>query len=306
MNEEHSPKLRETLQIKRFDDTQEDNPAAPVEVLVSDRVYNRDRTLISSDNFTLPGWIGEWSLHNAKMRIVDARLGSVEATHQRDKVAIIGCQREYIPTSVMNDPTWEVWGCNSLWNVARDDRGRFRADRWFELHPMFAQTDMELHKIKTCPVPIYTLGLEEFAHNSVIYPLGRVERLWPFRYFTCTFAYQVALAIADRFKEIGIFGMELMYGTARECTFERACLEFWLGVAYGKGIKVHFHSKLRLCRHPFRYGYDYDKESEFCNRKTSLLAYMAFCKQDFNYDTWMDGCIEEKQIEQADYDKDNR
>jgi hypothetical protein len=169
-----------------------------------------------------------------------------------------------------------VWGCNSLWYRTRDEQDRFRADRWFELHPIAVQTDKEKQAIMDCPVPIYTLQPEGWAKNSVAFPLDWVKQQlnFPFDFFACTFAYQVALAIAEGFREIGVFGTELMFGTPRERLFELRSLEFWLGLAMGRGIVVHFHPQSRLCRLPYKYGYDYDDELAWCQDKAELLGMM--------------------------------
>jgi hypothetical protein len=176
----------------------------------------------------------------------------------------------------LNSDEWEVWGCNSLWYRTRDAHDRFRADRWFELHPFSVQTDKEMEAIRDCPVPIYLLPEAQYPKNGVLFPLDWVKQQlhFPFDFFACTFAYQVALAIAEGFKEIGIFGTELMYGTPRERLFELRSLEFWLGLAMGRGIIVHFHPQSRLCRLPYKYGYDYDAEMLWCAQKAEFLSLM--------------------------------
>src|SRR5690349_23207184 len=71
----------------------------------------------------------------------------------RKWVAILGASQELQPP-ILSDPQWEVWGCNSLWNYHRDFEGQFRADLWFELHPLTEQTDQELQDMVDCPVPL--------------------------------------------------------------------------------------------------------------------------------------------------------
>lgn len=185
---------------------------------------------------------------------------------KRSKVALIGANPSYAQAP-FDDPNWEIWGCNSLWSCCRDSRGLFRADRWFELHPMSVQTEDELRAIHACPVPIYLLDMRDTftVKNAIMYPLGEIINRFKTRYFTCTFAYQIALALSESVTDIGLYGIELAYGTARERTVEKACVEFWIGVAKGIGVAVHLPQYSYLCRQENLYGYHYYEEVDEVN-----------------------------------------
>ena len=58
-------------------------------------------------------------------------------------------------------------------------------------------------------------------------------------------------------------GLELAYGTQREATVERACVDWWLGFAEGRGIKVTIPPDDHVLRHWSRYGFDYWEEANF-------------------------------------------
>lgn len=202
------------------------------------------------------------SRHNAAtMILTDARGSRVHVPTRRTKVALIAADRSY-QVAPFDDPDWEVWSCNSLWHLCRDAHGDFRADRWFELHPLSVQTDRELADIFTCPVPLYLLDppTADVAPNGLAYPLAEVRRQFPYRYFACTFAYQIALALCEGFETIGLFGVELDQGTTRERTVEKACVEFWIGVALGMGRQVITPDTSRLATQPQLYGYQYREE----------------------------------------------
>lgn len=191
----------------------------------------------------------------------------------RKKVAIIGANStvKYAP---LDDPEWEIWGCNSLWRYAMNRGGEFKATRWFELHPMDVQTEAELKAIAECPVPIYTLKDESsWAPFSRVYPLEDVMEKLPWRYFTCTFAYQIALAIKEGFSTIGLFGVELWQGTPRERFVERACVEFWIGVAAGMKIDFVLPEGTRMAYQNPLYGYDYHTEMQYVNQQLDALVY---------------------------------
>ena len=80
-------------------------------------------------------------------------------------------------------------------------------------------------------------------------------------YFSCTFAYQIALAIDEGFEEIAMHGLELAFGTQREATVERACVNYWLGLAEGKGIKITVPKNDFVLSHWHRYGFNYWPEA---------------------------------------------
>ena len=200
------------------------------------------------------------SPHNAKSEIVDGR---VVITPRRSRVVISGAGKSLrqIP---WHDESWEIWGINNFWNAMRDDAGRLRADRWFELHPPTPgiQDPYDMNWLRECPLPIYTT--EPFADNpnAVLFPVDRLAAT--FRdYFSCTFAYQIALAVDEGFREIAVHGLELAYGTQREATVERACVDWWLGFAEGRGIKITIPPDDHVVRHWWRYGFDYWEEANF-------------------------------------------
>ncbi len=195
-------------------------------------------------------------------------------TRQRQQVAILGAaeldRRERPP---LHDDAWDVWGCNSLWARAIDDAGLLRADAWFELHPLSAQTEQELLNMLTCPVPLYVLDdvqvqFLEQAKQDVHYParweafpFSVIQEKFPWQnYYTCTFAYQIALALYLGYETIGLWGMELWQGSVRERRIELPCVTYWIGIARGMGVRMVTPTYSRLATYPYRYGYDYDAD----------------------------------------------
>lgn len=176
------------------------------------------------------------------------------------KVAILGAGPSY-RLAPLGDPAWEVWGCNSLWRMGRRD-DVFLASRWFELHPRAVNTDEEVEAVLRCPVPIYVLDPAEWPAAPHIrrFPLEAVLEIGD--YYTCTFAYQIALAIYEDASSIGLYGVSLEHGSVRERVVERACVEWWLGYAEGRGVEVVLPADSGLARAPYRYGYDYDAEGK--------------------------------------------
>jgi hypothetical protein len=161
----------------------------------------------------------------------------------------------------LDDPDWEVWALNLC--TPLDAAGRLRADVWFDLHQRVAQTPDDLRWIAACPAPIYVPpDLCDASANAVAYPLAEVEALLG-SYFTCTFAYQIALVIYERrATDLALYGVELAYGTLRERTVEWACTAYWLGRAVSAGVRLHLPDRSTLCQHfdRLRYGFDYVAE----------------------------------------------
>lgn len=214
--------------------------------------------------------------------VVDAARGDVRCRHRKAAIVGAGPGRECAP---FGDPDWCVWALNEIAQPA--------FTRHFELHPVTGgvQSSRELRWLERCPTPCYVLDLAEArpteppagvnvtdsarpvsfrgVANAVEYPRRRVEALGFGEYFTCTFAYQIALAILDGFEEIGLWGVRLYLGTARERFAERACVEYWLGVARGRGARVVEDSG--LARQPFLYGYDYSRERSYVESEVARL-----------------------------------
>lgn len=204
--------------------------------------------------------------------VIDASAGLMRCEHRR--VAIIGAGSSRL-RAPWHDDSWCFWALNEI--------GQPRFDRHFELHPMAVQTSQELEWLSKCPTPCYVLSLHDVeprltnyrgaagaclgVANAVEYPLERVLKMTGGRrYFTCTFAYQVALAVAEDFEEIGLWGVDLDLGTPRERLVEKPCLEYWLGFAEGCGIKVTLPRGATLLRRDGLYGYDYHEEKAEIDR----------------------------------------
>jgi len=169
---------------------------------------------------------------------------------KKKKVAIIGgsVSKDEAP---YDDKKWEVWSCNEM--------SAPRFDRHFEMHPMTVQTVKELVWLWHCEKPIYVLEETPLVPKGIVYPKDEIlKQPWADEYFTCTFAYEIALAIYEGFETIGLWGMNAEQGSPRERVIESACIQHWLAIAKGKGIEVIWKEHPMYNR--WLYGYDYNKE----------------------------------------------
>lgn len=195
---------------------------------------------------------------------------------RRRKVAICGSQGT--ASMPWDDPTFECWGINNFWNMARDSQGRVAASRWWEQHQILPDTvgpergrmiqdPNDMRWIDTCPVPLYTTEPWPANPKALVWPIDHYARKYR-DYFACTFAMQIVQAFDEGFEELHVHGLELLWGTKREATVESSCVNYWLGYVEGRGMKVVLAPRVReglrqpqfLLAHPYRYGHDYWKE----------------------------------------------
>lgn len=212
-----------------------------------------------------PPYVDNLSLLNVGYTVRNGRLSSNRP--RRTKLALIGFEEANLRSAPYDDESYEVWGLNmgNRMGIMHDSVGRFRADRWFDVHPFEPQSALDMAWINQCPTPIYLPTVFGTNPNALAYPLREIEDY--FReihgigpYWASSFAYAVALAIFEGFETIGLFGINLHWG--RERIVERGNLEFWIGLAIGVGIKIEMSPGCRLLTHPARYGFEYHEERD--------------------------------------------
>lgn len=217
------------------------------------------------------------SLLNQAIRVEHGSI--VGRAAARTKVCITGngIGKDEAP---LDDPSWEVWALNLV--VPTDRNGCARADVWFDLHQRCAQSDDDLRWIAMCPFPIYVPpDLRSASVRSVHFPLAEIEAAFG-SYFACTFAYQIALVLYEGWAtDLGLYGVELALGTARERSVEWACVSYWLGRAEERGLRIHLPTRSSLGRHPYRYGFEYDAELKAVERYTDVMQDISAAQVDF-------------------------
>lgn len=171
------------------------------------------------------------------------------------RVIILGTGNSW-KNAPLGEKSWEIWGMNSPWKWW----GEY-ATRWFEIHEMkILKQDWDHYKwIEECPIPIYMDKHYSNVPKSIPYPIDKVNRMGYLKQFSSTFAYEMALAIHEGFKEIGLYGIEMSGGSFRERFIELPSLMYWIGIAMGCGIKVHLEDKGEYI-HKYLYGIEYWKE----------------------------------------------
>lgn len=159
----------------------------------------------------------------------------------------------------------EVWTINALGNV-------FDCDRVFHMDDVRIQEIRGAAKpdgniaallpwLKAHPGPVYTSRPHPDYPGLVPFPMQEVVRDTGYAYFNSTAAYAVAFAVFLKVKKITLFGMDFTYAHSHHSEKGRACVEFWLGIAAARGIKISIPQKSSLmdgCEPPRDrlYGYD--------------------------------------------------
>lgn len=194
----------------------------------------------------------------SREKVIDGRNGIVERDPNKKKVAIVGFASSTRMGAPFDDPSYAIWGMNQLY------RHIPRADRWFEIHSNWDEhvVDGTDHEgwIKAAPIPVYMAEYHAKFPTCVKFPLDALKTEFG-DYFTSSVAFMLALAIKEQFEEIAIFGIDMIVGT--EYFEQKACVEYWIGVANGRGIQVKIPPQSALCKQHYRYGYELEPNTGF-------------------------------------------
>ena len=141
-----------------------------------------------------------------------------------DKVIIVGKAKgwEKAPAEGV------VWGLNDL--ILRRNLTLL-----FEVHNVIPTQVID--KCNLNGTPIISLNSNHLVDNNILYPLKEIIGYLGTDLFTNTLDYMIAYAIYKGFKIIDIYGVTM--GSAYEYKFQKPGLEFWVGYALGRGVKIN-------------------------------------------------------------------
>jgi len=195
------------------------------------------------------------------------------------KIAIIGKAPDTQKLAPFDDPTWEIW----ILNTTGVNKETPRWDRHFELHDLELTKDpaygkyYEWMREQEKQIVLRDNPPEDFR-NAVRYPLGDVLRTFDGyagrQYLTNTVSLLAALAIHEHqwhlpdnpVECIGFWGVNMaQHGVSNaashagiftsEYARQRPSVEYWIGVAEGKGIKVIVPEASDILKTAAIYGY---------------------------------------------------
>lgn len=183
------------------------------------------------------------------LRILDSEAGLIERV--RDRVAIVGYATSTRDMAPFDDPAYDIVGLNQLYRMIP------RADVWADIHYNWEQENVEGtdHRgwLANCGIPVLMSVPDAGIPTAVRFPLEACIQIGA-DYFTSTVAYLVAWAIHQGYKRIELYGIDLVVGTEYE--HQKACAEFWLGLAHGRGIEINLPPQSALVKHTHRYGFE--------------------------------------------------
>ncbi|MDX1744988.1 MAG: hypothetical protein R3324_03545 [Halobacteriales archaeon] len=161
----------------------------------------------------------------------------------KDRVNIVGFAPSWTETPWHEDA--EFWGLNSLHRVAE---GR-PWTRWFQLHDIdehHGDDPDHLMWLRQTSLPVYVWPehvakySEKYGFTNLI-PYPRDWILNEFgTYFTNSISWMMALAIAENFSHMGVYGVDMAQDTVigGEYSQQRPSCEYFIGLARGRGISV--------------------------------------------------------------------
>jgi SAM-dependent methyltransferase len=136
----------------------------------------------------------------------------------------------------------ETWVINAYGDVLAHDRVFHMDDVRIQQIRADAEPDSNiaamLEWLKKHPGPIVTSRAHPDYPGLVEFPLEEVVNEFDHSYFNNTAAYAVAYAIHIGVEKLSLFGMDFTYPNAHDAEKGRACVEYWLGQAVARGVKI--------------------------------------------------------------------
>lgn len=180
-----------------------------------------------------------------------------------DKIAVLGSAPSSTLLAPFDDPSWAIW-CTSPSVFATC--GAKRTDVWFELHRWLPTQPAKSHAPGTRPwfSPEFHQFLKEYKGTvfmteqqtdipgCVQYPYKEIiDKYGPY-HLGSSIALMLALAVEQRPKAIGLFGIDMSAG--EEWGYQRPSCQHWLGLAKAMGIDIVLPPESDLMRHSTIYG----------------------------------------------------
>jgi hypothetical protein len=153
------------------------------------------------------------------------------------KIAVIGLSPKTHDLAPWNDPDWQKYG------LPWDEGYWQRLDCGFEMHD--SRLLASEHSRRKAD---YLDRLKELPrlYMQANYPFDDVAKTIGGYYFNSSIAYAMALAIHEGAEEIGVWGVDLV--ADEEYAYQRPNMEYLIGIARGRGIKVHIPDDSALCK----------------------------------------------------------
>jgi len=159
----------------------------------------------------------------------------------------------------------EVWAINALGDIFDCDLIFHMDDIRIQEIRAAARPDSNIAAmvkwLKAAKAPVVTSRPHDDYPALKAFPLEDVLNHFGHDYFNSTAAYAIAFAIHVGATKISLFGMDFTYPNAHDAEKGRGCVEFWLGQAHARGVKISLPKTTTLMdamhtRAQRLYGYD--------------------------------------------------
>lgn len=181
------------------------------------------------------------------------------------KIVIVAWGAQNLKDVIAHGSHWEYWGLNVCPRWAQN----IKWTRWFNLHH-YASLKQNMPNALAQEIgwahvndriPYYVL--ESWGNklpNERIFPRQKLEKMPRGSYHCGSIDWMLAYAILIGAKEVAVHGASLAM-EGGEPLSAWPCLEYWIGYAQGKGIKISTYDcglffNYRIVRDHRRYGYD--------------------------------------------------
>lgn len=158
------------------------------------------------------------------------------------KVAIVGLSDTTHDLAPWDDNTWEKWGLP--WDLLK----------WPEYHRLFEMHDLRLLESDHSKRPddyierlkyMNVYMQEQYFPSIKKYPFKEIEKTVG-SYFNSSISYAMAMAIHEQAEEISVYGVDMKGDD--EYGYQKPNMEYLVGLAIGKGIKVTIPEESLLCK----------------------------------------------------------
>lgn len=171
------------------------------------------------------------------------------------KVALCGTHFQTLEQAPFDDKTWEIWG-----QAHRYGNEKFpRLDVGFEPHVLSQIQDFlpnykdYVEWLQKPDIKVYVRpDMQAMFKGCESFPVSAAKKLMGREYFASTFSFMMCKAILDKVDEIGLYGINLT--ADEEYYYQRPNMEYLIGLAQGKGIKITIPKQSALLSLGYVYG----------------------------------------------------
>jgi hypothetical protein len=158
------------------------------------------------------------------------------------KVCIVGLAESSRNQVPWGREGWEYWGL-------AEDPMRAGFHRVFEMHD---DDRVPVEKLRDCALVYMQRACPEVPQSDV-FPFEAVSQTCA-AYWESSLAYAMSLAIHEGAEEIDVYGVDM--DADEEYGYQKPNMEYLLGLARGRGIKVTLPASSPLLKFSGRFGYD--------------------------------------------------